>query len=108
MNQTPTTLSPEATDAIKAAIASGSYLMAIYAIENGQVTLRRITREFPRADFETAIQLLTTDLNAELQREQGPEAAPAPTGPLPLGAPPEVAIDLFGQGPPSPPPTPEG
>ena len=59
-----TNLAPALRNCMKA----GKYMFAAFRIEDDNVVLQRTTRDFPSADFSTALEVLSQDLRAEAER----------------------------------------
>lgn len=51
--------------ALEHAVESGHYMVAVFTLNGDRVQLYRKTEEFPREDFDTAIDLLERDLRKE-------------------------------------------
>lgn len=64
----PVPLDQEAMANLQAAIASGRWMLAVFWVEDaadGQtVNMKRVTHQFPIAEFDLSVQLLTDNLKA--------------------------------------------
>jgi hypothetical protein len=56
------TIPPEFVDRLKAGIAVGRYMLAVWTIENGLVHMHLVREKFPTADHAPAIKLLSNEL----------------------------------------------
>lgn len=87
---TGATLHPDISAALAAMEKSGQWLAALYWWEEGEepVKFQRVTCNFPRADFRTAVSMLQQHLQVEGKRppSQG-NPRPAPADAIPAGAP---------------------
>ncbi len=57
----------EILTALKEAVQSGQYLVAVYQRKDQRIHLKRMTNGFLYGDFTTAVNLLRDDLDAELR-----------------------------------------
>ena len=81
-------------ESIAQARRAGSYMVAVYSLADGKITLKRISHKFPVVDFENCVALLQNDLGGE---KAG--AAPPPREAMEPATPTPPVIDVFGNPP---------
>ena len=81
-------------EAVTAARASGQFMVAVYFVKDGKLTLKRISHNFPVVDFENCVSLLKDDLGGERAG-----ASPPPREAMEPATPAPPVIDVFGDPP---------